>query len=701
VSYLDFEIRIRSDGRGGNRVDVLRSPAGDGTGALRLPISTVDLVERRTRIRGRANGHRDLHLPGDPVSEDRQRELAGAELFDALFDDHLRSLYERSLEIVRREEGRRLRLLLKIDPACADLAHIQAQPWEYLFHSRQGRFPCLYRQSPLVRVLDVEASPRSEASGVLRILVMASHQDELDRLDLDQELRHLRELSAAHPAIEVEILPDATLAGLRAALLAREFHVLHYMGHGDFDPDTGAGTLALTGADGTLLQVPGRNLAHVLYDHRSLRLAVLNACETAKDQDRDGQNPFAGVGAALIQGGVPAVIAMQAPVTDDSAIAFADCFYRRLAEGDPLDVAVSEGRQRIFTAGNAQEWGTPVLFTSAPDLEVFRPPPPATGLRAALLRRRRAARPFLLSAAAAVLALAAVWALAALRPAPAAEASIELEVSSLGFRLERPYDPLNNLPLAELAASDLRRVELPAVEDRPARALRPENGRPLGVRLSRADGGPRLTLNQSSFPAGLWIYLEAVGEGRYRLELFDHPDDGAVAAGGAPTERPKSRIRVNFDGPLDFKSLYQPLERLVPRGPASIELTPRTGRLAVDLVLDGPEAAALAPDVAVTGLEFVRIEDRSSVEQTDLRALSTVLSGRVRFASGPLHELQKGEVLRIGDCAGVLRRVVLGRNGLSVDFRGRVSAASAEVPGSSERNLMPSFLTDLLSSQTL
>ena len=70
-------------------------------------------------------------------------------------------------------------------------------------------------------MLDVEASPRSEASGVLRILVMASHQDDLDRLDLDQELRHLRELSAAHPAIEVEILPDATLASLRSALLGR------------------------------------------------------------------------------------------------------------------------------------------------------------------------------------------------------------------------------------------------------------------------------------------------------------------------------------------------------------------------------------------------------------------------------------------------------------------------------------------------
>lgn len=707
---LDFEIRIRPDGRGGNRVDVLRSPAGDGTGELRLPFSAPDLIERRARIRGLAAevpaaGVRDLQLPAERgVSEERRREQAGAELFDALFDDRLRPLYERSLEIVRRREGERLRLILKVDPGCVDLAHIQAQPWEYLFHRRQGRFPCLYRQSPLIRVLDVDAAPPPPPSDVLRVLVMASRPDDLDHLDLEQELRHLRELSEGHPTIEVEVLPEPSLAALRAALLEREVHVLHYMGHGGFDAETGEGTLALTGADGGLVQAPGRALAHVLYDCRSLRLAVLNACETGRNQDRDGENPFAGVGTALIQGGVPAVIAMQAPITDPSAIAFADCFYRRLAAGDPLDVAVSEGRQRIFTAGQSHEWGTPVLFTSAPDLEVYRPP--AVPRADPAPRRRRPLPRVLIPAVAALLLVAVLAAIAAAVPAPAAEVALELEAAAVGFRLARSLDPLANLPLEEIAAGDLARIELPAVPDRPGRALRPEPGRPLGFRLARADGGPPLTLNQSRLPEGTWVYLESVGEGRYRLELVaeaagDAGVSAARAAGPPAASAATTRLRVNFQGPVDFKSFYEPLERLQPAGPVSAELTPRRDRLVVDLILAGNDLT-LEPDAEVTGLEFYRVEDHSALERTDLRAVSTVLAGSVRFASGRVHELTEGEVLRIGECAGVVRRIALGRDRLTVGYRGRVSGLSGRIPGDeAETELMPSLLANLFSNRSL
>ncbi len=51
-------------------------------------------------------------------------------------------------------------------------------------------------------------------------------------------------------------------------------------------------------------------------------------------------NSFAGVAQQLVQQGVPAVLAMQFPVSDKAAIALSQDFYRSLSDGLPADAAV-------------------------------------------------------------------------------------------------------------------------------------------------------------------------------------------------------------------------------------------------------------------------------------------------------------------------------------------------------------------------
>ena len=46
-------------------------------------------------------------------------------------------------------------------------------------------------------------------------------------------------------------------------------------------------------------------------------------------------------------GGMPAVVAMRGPVPDIAAVAFSRTFYQRLAAGDPIEAAVTEGRLAI------------------------------------------------------------------------------------------------------------------------------------------------------------------------------------------------------------------------------------------------------------------------------------------------------------------------------------------------------------------
>jgi outer membrane protein assembly factor BamD (BamD/ComL family) len=100
-----------------------------------------------------------------------------------------------------------------------------------------------------------------------------------------------------------------------------------------------------------------------------MRLAILNACEGGRASRND---PFAGTAQSLVQQGLPAVIAMQFEISDQAAITFTREFYAALADGYPVDAALTEARLAIFAANDSGlEWGTPVLYMRAPDGRIF------------------------------------------------------------------------------------------------------------------------------------------------------------------------------------------------------------------------------------------------------------------------------------------------------------------------------------------
>ena len=115
--------------------------------------------------------------------------------------------------------------------------------------------------------------------------------------------------------------------------------------------------------------VTGDELAVILQDFSSLRLAVLNACEGARSSRHD---PFSGVAGALIQRDVPAVIAMQSAISDDSAITFAASFYETLAAGAAVDASLAAARLSMFARRTEDtEWGKPVLLMRVADSRLF------------------------------------------------------------------------------------------------------------------------------------------------------------------------------------------------------------------------------------------------------------------------------------------------------------------------------------------
>jgi hypothetical protein len=296
----------------------------------------------------------------------------GERLFASLFPGEILRLYERSLDLLEADPDAGLRLELMLDPRDPSLAAFQAFPWEILRQPDNPESPSLSRRRPIVRYLAVPrpvyAAPRP---AVLRIVALAANPRHtgLANLNLTRELLNLREAVGSVSGLDIVTPRSPTLAALRQTLLAQECHALHFMGHGGSVAEKLERVLFFETEDGKADPVSGTDLVNKIADSLTLRLVVLNACESAAGT---GFDPFAGVATSLVLGGLPAVVAMQFPISDQAAIAFSQAFYQRLAAGDPVDAAVAEGRQAVHSADRDNfEWATPVLFMRTPDGELY------------------------------------------------------------------------------------------------------------------------------------------------------------------------------------------------------------------------------------------------------------------------------------------------------------------------------------------
>jgi hypothetical protein len=207
----------------------------------------------------------------------------------------------------------------------------------------------------------------------LRILAVAASPRGLPALDVEREQAQLTRALAgptARGSVDLRWAPEATWDVLQDLLLTEEWHVVHFVGHGDFDIAADEGILALVGADGFVNRVEAGRFADLLREARPMpRLVVLNSCASAAS---GAQNLFSGTAAALVRSGVSAVAAMQFSITDAAAIAFSRGFYTAVAQGRGVDEAVRSGRVAILgTSGRTLEWVTPVLYLRGQDAHLF------------------------------------------------------------------------------------------------------------------------------------------------------------------------------------------------------------------------------------------------------------------------------------------------------------------------------------------
>ena len=365
-AYRDLEIRVVPAADGLFRV------SAECGGASRYADRIAFPVLEDASLNGISDAVRDLAT--EPVRDARRRTQApdvdglGAGLFDALFSGGVRELFLESLSGVRAQQEV-LRVCLQIDIADPALARLASLPWEYMQNRERNEPLVLSSSTTLIRRLPTSApvEPRTFAPPLRVLFVMA---DARGNLDLTAERAEIESaLARAESPIECVFRERMTWIEFDEDLHRGDYHVVHFMGHGAFEGDIGL----LEFQDQS---VPGREVGVRLLKEPATRLIVLNACRTAEVPRVAGGDVFASVAASLALAGVPAVIAMQFPVSDRAAIAFATRLYTGIAQQRSIEEAVDDARAGM-RAVSRQEWGTPVVILRGSGDLFSAPAPPA------------------------------------------------------------------------------------------------------------------------------------------------------------------------------------------------------------------------------------------------------------------------------------------------------------------------------------
>lgn len=222
-------------------------------------------------------------------------------------------------------------------------------PWELLF--RDGAYLAVSGHAPLLLVRAVGTGTALKASVAvgnrpLRVLFMATSPEGVEPV-LGYEAEEAAILSAtSRTGTELVVEESGTLDGLR--LLSRDygagyFDVLHLSGHATVN--NGQPTFLVEDEFGGRAEATADQIAQAMAGHWP-RLVFVSGCLTGNAPD-GGTVPS--MSESLVRAGASAVLGWALPVGDVSATEFAAELYRALADGQPLDRAIIEARQHLYT----------------------------------------------------------------------------------------------------------------------------------------------------------------------------------------------------------------------------------------------------------------------------------------------------------------------------------------------------------------
>ena len=343
---VTFELNIHST-ETGYVLQASTSSAGETIAALSADAPFEELL---TLMEG---------VQGGTVTQAELQEL-GERLYASVLPAELEALYRESVGAAR-ERGERLAFRLLVEPV--ELAGL---PWEILYDKQDQTFLALSDRFTFARTITVEEPARdTSVEAPLRVLVLAAGSTDSDAgaaLDTVGEIAAIQAAFAEKiqaGAVSLEVIQRLEFDAIRARLKAFSPHVLHIVGHAQHTGEESV--LFLEDESGSPYAVGEEQLRDLIGSATALHLVVLNACDSAKAGQAQG---ISGLAQRLLQRQVPGVVAMQAPVGDAAAVAFAVTLYTSLAAGETVEEAVTSARQRLHDRATppSAEWLIPVFF---------------------------------------------------------------------------------------------------------------------------------------------------------------------------------------------------------------------------------------------------------------------------------------------------------------------------------------------------
>jgi CHAT domain len=271
------------------------------------------------------------------------------------------------IEAQIRNRGKNLVRLQLSFPADAASSRLASLPWEFLCApdrpDSQGEFLVLTPGLMLSRSVPGPPDLAALTTPEVHILPVVgdAHNDWLGLVDYKPVLDAIAAAAERPGFAVVDPAIEVTKAQLDARVTGSRPHIVHFIGHGRFGEQTGKGSIALRGDDGSTRWVDEDELADLFcHDGWAPTVVVLHACEGGRN---DYEYRHAGLAPSLVRKGVQCVVAMQYPVTNETAIAFSGALYAALADHQYLDQAVQTARRHIWqSTGDARLLGVPMIY---------------------------------------------------------------------------------------------------------------------------------------------------------------------------------------------------------------------------------------------------------------------------------------------------------------------------------------------------
>ncbi|MGB7571951.1 MAG: tetratricopeptide repeat protein [Methanothrix sp.] len=343
MAYKDLVIQISEESKHRFVASALEDGEPMASNSFELRLNDLGILERLWELENEA---------AKPGSTETFHIDFGRELYHRVLVGELESYLRKQLDVIN---GESLRISLQFDDSASNLSVL---PWEFL---HDGVDFLIARRNILISRLPSKMMrvQHPHLESILRMLVVISAPVDPSCAPIDAEkecdriLQAVDKLYVQHK-IEVDFTDDATFETIQSYLNEKDYHIVHFAGHGK--KINGQGYLVLETDDLRPQLVDNQTISDLFVD-RGIRMVVLSACESADLADM------------LVRRGIPAVVAMQYPILESSAAGFAFAFYQAITRGKAIDLSITEARlgMRNAEGSNKVDFATPVLYLLDPD----------------------------------------------------------------------------------------------------------------------------------------------------------------------------------------------------------------------------------------------------------------------------------------------------------------------------------------------